>query len=29
MEAAGIRVAKSPAQIGETVIAAMGVTARV
>jgi succinyl-CoA synthetase alpha subunit len=28
MEAAGIRVAKSPAQIGETVIAAMGVTAR-
>jgi len=29
MEAAGIRVAKSPAQIGDTVIAAMGVTARV
>jgi succinyl-CoA synthetase alpha subunit len=29
MEAAGIRVAKSPAQIGETVIAAMGVPARV
>jgi succinyl-CoA synthetase alpha subunit len=28
MEAAGIRVAKSPAQIGETVVAAMGVTAR-
>jgi succinyl-CoA synthetase alpha subunit len=29
MEAAGIRVARSPAQIGETVVAAMGVTARV
>src|ERR1700674_1751947 len=28
MEAAGIRVAKSPAEIGETVVAAMGVTAR-
>jgi succinyl-CoA synthetase alpha subunit len=28
MEAAGIRVAKSPAQIGETVVAAMGVTAK-
>jgi succinyl-CoA synthetase alpha subunit len=28
MEAAGIRVAKSPAQIGESVVAAMGVTAR-
>jgi succinyl-CoA synthetase alpha subunit len=28
MEAAGIRVAKSPAQIGETVVAAMGVSAR-
>jgi succinyl-CoA synthetase alpha subunit len=28
MEAAGIRVAKSPAQIGETVTAAMGVTAK-
>src|SRR5215475_5126095 len=28
MEAAGIRVAKSPAQIGETVVAAMGVAAR-
>jgi succinyl-CoA synthetase alpha subunit len=28
MEAAGIRVAKSPAQIGETVVAAMGATAK-
>ena len=28
MEAAGIRVAKSPAQIGEMVVAVMGVTAR-
>lgn len=28
MEAAGIRVAKSPADIGETVVAAMGVTAK-
>jgi len=28
MEAAGIRVAKSPADIGETVVAAMGVSAR-
>jgi succinyl-CoA synthetase alpha subunit len=28
METAGIRVAKSPAQIGETVVAAMGVTAK-
>jgi succinyl-CoA synthetase alpha subunit len=28
MEAAGIRVAKSPAQIGETVVAAMGVSAK-
>jgi succinyl-CoA synthetase alpha subunit len=28
MEAAGIRVAKSPAQIGETLVAAMGVTAK-
>jgi succinyl-CoA synthetase alpha subunit len=28
MEAAGIRVAKSPAQIGEIVVAAMGVTAK-
>ena len=28
MEAAGIRVAKSPAQIGEMVVAAMGVSAR-
>jgi len=28
MEAAGIRVAKSPADIGETVLAAMGVSAR-
>jgi succinyl-CoA synthetase alpha subunit len=29
MEDAGIRVARSPAQIGETLVAAMGVTARV
>src|SRR5262249_52232103 len=28
MEAAGIRVAKSPAQIGETLVAAIGVTAK-
>jgi succinyl-CoA synthetase alpha subunit len=28
MEAAGIRIARSPADIGETVIAALGVTAR-
>jgi succinyl-CoA synthetase alpha subunit len=28
MEAAGIRVVKSPAQIGETIVAAMGVSAR-
>jgi succinyl-CoA synthetase alpha subunit len=28
MEAAGIRIAKSPAHIGETIVAAMGVTAR-
>jgi succinyl-CoA synthetase alpha subunit len=28
MEAAGIRVAKSPADIGDTVVAAMGVTAK-
>jgi succinyl-CoA synthetase alpha subunit len=28
MEAAGIRVAKSPAEIGETVVAAMGVAAK-
>jgi succinyl-CoA synthetase alpha subunit len=28
MEAAGIRVAKSPADIGETVVAAMGAAAR-
>jgi succinyl-CoA synthetase alpha subunit len=28
MESAGIRVAKSPAEIGETVVAAMGVAAK-
>jgi len=28
MEAAGIQIARSPADIGETVIAALGVTAR-
>jgi succinyl-CoA synthetase alpha subunit len=28
MEAAGIRVAKSPAEIGETVVAAMGIAAK-
>jgi succinyl-CoA synthetase alpha subunit len=28
MEAAGIRVPKSPADIGDTVVAAMGVTAK-
>jgi hypothetical protein len=29
MEAAGIRVAKSPAVIGETLVAALGATAKV
>jgi succinyl-CoA synthetase alpha subunit len=28
MEVAGIRVAKSPAEIGETVVAAMGIAAK-
>jgi succinyl-CoA synthetase alpha subunit len=28
MEAAGIRVAKSPAEIGETVVAVMGIAAK-